>query len=349
MILHSDLPLYEHYVAVDNYCAWPNLTILPDGSVGAMIFNRPSHGGTEGDIELWVSPDGRAPWTKRSTVSAHAPGTVRMNLAGGSGKDGALVALVGGWRLTDLRPIRTDNLLLPTVSRSFDGGHTWERSDTFAPAADHTGTWVPFGNVRVGQDGALYVPVYDARMSSADRESRRSSSYVFRSEDNGHHWSDARVIAPDSFGETDIVQTPEGDWLAACRTMADYARPGLPTSAAAVTLYRAGPDARDWHESVPLSVPGQHPGNLLVLQDRRILFTCGSRIPGYHGVFTKVSEDGGRTWSFLGSLITAVSLGDCGYPSTVQLADGTLVTAYYARNAPHHQSYHLAVIRWRAP
>ena len=141
-MLHSDLPLYEHYVAVDNYCAWPNLTLLPDGSVGAMIFNRPSHGGVEGDIELWVSPDGRAPWTRRSTVSAHAPGTVRMNLAAGAGKDGVLVALVGGWHIGQPQPIRTDNILLPSVCRSFDAGYTWERSDTFQPPAEHRDTCV---------------------------------------------------------------------------------------------------------------------------------------------------------------------------------------------------------------
>ena len=64
--VQSALRESEHYVAVDNYCAWPNLSVLPDGSVGALIFNRPSHGQVEGDVELWVSPDGRAPWTKRS-------------------------------------------------------------------------------------------------------------------------------------------------------------------------------------------------------------------------------------------------------------------------------------------
>ena len=63
-------------------------------------------------------------------------------------------------------------------------------------------------------------------------------------------------------------------------------------------------------------------------------------------VFLARSEDSGRTWKFLASLVTAVSLGDCGYPSTVQLADGTLVSAYYSSKASHHHNYHMAVIRW---
>ena len=47
--MRADLRDLEHYVAVDNSCAWPNLTILKDGSVGALIFNKPSHGGVEGE------------------------------------------------------------------------------------------------------------------------------------------------------------------------------------------------------------------------------------------------------------------------------------------------------------
>jgi hypothetical protein len=38
---------------------------------------------------------------------------------------------------------------------------------------------------------------------------------------------------------------------------------------------------------------------------------------------------------------------DGGYPSTVLLADGTFVTAYYCRGIPAHQRYHMGVVRWR--
>ena len=90
----SELRQFEHDIAVDGYCAWPNLTILADGSLGALIFNQGSHGRVEGDIELWVSRDGRPPWTRRSTVTQHPPGESRFNVAGGMGHDGTLIALV---------------------------------------------------------------------------------------------------------------------------------------------------------------------------------------------------------------------------------------------------------------
>ena len=41
----------ERYVAVDNVCAWPNLTVLRDGTIVAVGFNKPSHGGVVGDTD----------------------------------------------------------------------------------------------------------------------------------------------------------------------------------------------------------------------------------------------------------------------------------------------------------
>ena len=45
------MPRAEHYVAVDNVCAWPNLTMLPNGEIAAALYNRPSHGFGCGDVE----------------------------------------------------------------------------------------------------------------------------------------------------------------------------------------------------------------------------------------------------------------------------------------------------------
>ena len=39
---------------------------------------------------------------------------------------------------------------------------------------------------------------------------------------------------------------------------------------------------------------------------------------------------------------------DVGYPSSVQTADGTIVTAYYCDRIEAHQRYHMGVVRWRA-
>ena len=39
-------------------------------------------------------------------------------------------------------------------------------------------------------------------------------------------------------------------------------------------------------------------------------------------------------------------LPDGSYPSSVQLADGTIVTAYYCQRIATHQRYHMGVVFW---
>jgi len=38
-------------LAVENVCAWPNLTLLRDGTIAAILHNAPSHGREEADLE----------------------------------------------------------------------------------------------------------------------------------------------------------------------------------------------------------------------------------------------------------------------------------------------------------
>ena len=54
-------------VAVDNVCAWPNLTALGDGTIVATIHNQPSHLKVPADVECWASEDGGRTWAKRGT------------------------------------------------------------------------------------------------------------------------------------------------------------------------------------------------------------------------------------------------------------------------------------------
>ncbi len=85
-----------HIVTAPEHCAWPNLTLLPNGEIGAVIFNQPSHGRLEGDVELWVSNDGGDIWAMRSQITQHEAGTVRMNVAAGLNQKGELVVLCSG-------------------------------------------------------------------------------------------------------------------------------------------------------------------------------------------------------------------------------------------------------------
>jgi hypothetical protein len=60
----------------------------------------------------------------------------------------------------------------------------------------------------------------------------------------------------------------------------------------------------------------------------------------------RVSADEGKSWSAPRRLAESPQ-GDSGYPATVQLPEGGLVTAFYTRIAGEFQ-YELRVTRWEA-
>jgi hypothetical protein len=74
------------------------------------------------------------------------------------------------------------------------------------------------------------------------------------------------------------------------------------------------------------------PSHLLRLEDDRLLMSYGYRREPY-GNQVRISEDRGETWSPPISISTDGAGGDLGYPSTVELDDGTFVTVWYERPA----------------
>jgi hypothetical protein len=58
----------------------------------------------------------------------------------------------------------------------------------------------------------------------------------------------------------------------------------------------------------------------------------------------RVSSDEGKTWSDPARIIDW--WGDGGYPSSVQLPDGQILTAYYAAKIEGHDRYHMGVVVW---
>jgi len=337
-----------HTVTAPDHCAWPNLTLLPGGEIGAVIFNQPNHGDAEGDVELWVSADGGYTWAMRSLVTAHAPGTNRMNVAAGLNRQGDIVVLASGWSLIreDGR-IRLGEVLPAWACISSDGGHTWEVSeDVQSPPASPDA--VPFGDVVIAGD-CLAVSVY-----------RASGSHVLRSADGGRSWRYGSDIGLGNHLETDLLVTTEGHWLAAVRTArgettapravrltdsggnwAGWQEKG------AILLCRSDDGGATWEEGPRLSLPGQIPAHLLQLADGTILVTYGSRIPEFRGVMGRISRDGGDSWSLPFRVVgDFLPQSDHGYPSTVQLEGGDLVTAYYCSKSPWYQRYHMGVVRW---
>lgn len=86
---------------------------------------------------------------------------------------------------------------------------------------------------------------------------------------------------------------------------------------------------RTWSEPRAIGVWGL-PSHLLRLRDDRLLMTYGHRRAPL-GNQARVSDDHGRTWSEPILISSDGHSGDLGYPSTVELPDGVLLTVWYER------------------
>lgn len=317
------------YIAIDNVCAWPNLTKMPDGTVVAAIFNQPCHGLWEGDVECWGSEDGGHTWRLRGTPAPHEPGTTRMNVAAGLAANGDLIVLASGWTHRPRRgegqaghgpPART---LRPWVCRSSDGGRTWSRSETFTLPQDIESV-IPFGDIIQLADGGLGAACY-----------AQGSTFFYASTDDGLTWQVRGVLQRDNINETALLALPDGGILACARTVDDQH----------LELFRSTDHGKNWQREQALSQAKQHPAHLLNLIDGRVLATYGDRRDGHHGIEGRFSSDAGRTWSEPHRLVE-LEPADLGYPATVQHNDGTLLTAWYASGVTAHQRYHMGVGLW---
>jgi len=118
-----------------------------------------------------------------------------------------------------------------------------------------------------------------------------------------------------------------------------------------IFLAQSKDEGKTWGRPWRVSGTAEVHGYLTQLADGRILLTFSS----YHlpfGVFATVSSDGGKTFDRDNPIRLAVS-STCytGWPVTLQLEDGSLITSYavtiYAeKDAPRSAT---EVVRWRLP
>lgn len=161
--------------------------------------------------------------------------------------------------------------------------------------------------------GDLLMPIHNYR-----------GSYVIRSKDGGESWGEVTPIAVAEapiFEEPTITELQDGRLLAFLR--ADNRGEGY--------LYQAlsADEGRTWTEPERLNLWGL-PAHVLQLSDGRIVATYGyRRIPC--GVRYCVARPG-PTWSVADEYALRSdghSFGDLGYPSSVELPDGSVFTVYY--------------------
>lgn len=327
-------------IVATDVCAWPALTRLPDGTILVVNYNQPSHGRMVGDVDCWASKDDGRTWSKRAPAAPHDPGTLsnRMNVAFGLDLSGNAMLIASGWSLKEKpstapaapdRPYDIDEVQRAWVSHSSDGGKSWSIDrESFPELAPDGGVLIPYGSVCVGKDGALRVAAY----SALDRK-KWHRAYVCRSSDNGKTWPEIFPIDTNQrFSETFIHHVGDGRWIALARSDR-------------LEQYESTDDGRTWRPAVTATGKAAYPASVITLSDGQLLLCSGNRSDGNLGVDARTSADGGKTWSEPVRIVEQLDR-DCGYPSSVQLPDGRVVTAYYGRKAEYYDGYHMAVITW---
>ena len=320
------------------YCAWPDVKILPNGEwviAFCEAMRRPeiTHQDPTAHNALVRSADGGESWDAYPLVvpsydfwgmddpglTLLSNGDLLMNAYRHAYLAREVVEREDASRYRPVGPFPWAQAYDGTfVHRSTDGGRTWrETFDVAVSPFDRGCTLRPMVEL---PNGELLLACYD--------ETRLPCPcFVLRSADGGRTWGQASTVAADdeiSFYEPAIVRLESGRIIAILRTH----DPG------AYYQYQceSGDDGRTWTQPCRTPMWG-HPAHLLVLQDGRLLCVYGHRRKPF-GIRACLSSDDGQTWDVHNELVIRDDFlnGDLGYPTSVQLEDGTIFTAYYGQH-----------------
>lgn len=348
----------------DSYHGWPTLARRKNGDLLLVCSGgRESHVCPFGRVELMVSHDEGATWgwpqvlldtaidDRDAGVLETAAGTLLVstftslayekNLAGAEAKEAAKAKGLdakGAWEPARLARWRAAHRRLDEagrkaelgqwVLRSTDGGRNWSpRIPTIVNS--------PHGPIQLS-DGRLLYPGKELWT-----EGKRIG--VSESRDDGRTWTwlagiEARPgdrVA--DYHELHGVETADGRILVQIRNH-------NPAQHYETLQCESSDGGRTWSLPRSIGVWGM-PSHLLRLRNDRLVMTYGYRRAPF-GNQVRISDDHGRTWSQPATLSADGLGGDLGYPSTVELADGTFLSAWYERMAESPLAV-LRQARWR--
>jgi len=225
---------------------------------------------------------------------------------------------------------------------SLDGGKTWEKAND-APISS------PHGPICT-KDGRL---LWLGRSTKEFRANLGDDDIMlYESLDMGKTWNYISTIdKPEDiefrgygkdkvlFCEPDILEMQDGTLLGSIRVQ------GMETSDNFFVMYNAFSydGGKTWTKPENMGICGSPP-HMLQLKDGRIVCTYGRREAPF-GIRAVISEDGGKNWGEEMILSNAPNK-DLGYPSTVELDDGTLISVYYKLNPPAVKTA-ICYTKWR--
>ncbi len=360
----------------------PSLVLLPDGQLLLTAFNI--HKEHDGKIQvenlLFRSHDGGLTWSQREVMDL--PG---IELYFTVTSDGTVLA--NGFHMAaDLSNQDGGGYCL--LHRSDDKGVTW---DTLRITAEHIPGPPPKSFLLTSRN---VLELADGMLVMGVSEDNGGADFLWRSRDGGGTWDkdlrcefegvDKTITTCGHwcpfFGEAVLWQANCGDILGLFRVHppqfeplpndGDYRRgyvKELDDQHDRLLVFRTSDGGRSWRQERELgSYYGEMFPSILRLQDGRLLltFTVRSLHPplGVHAVLGQATPDG-FSFDFASDRMVIDSktpldqISGGGFGPTVQLNDGTLITAYSYRGSSELmrldsfvvQKQQLEVVRWRLP
>jgi len=339
----DDPPAVERSLVVSQQGYFPVALRLSDSRIAVVLRGGAAHVGIKGRLDIVFSSDEGKTWTKPAVVN-DSPVDDR-NPAFGQAKDGTLV--VGFWRTARYDEMgrydeKLDKPVNTWVTRSSDGGKSWSEPDEIDVADIGWGS--PYGKIVTLPDGAMLMPVYGEGIRPRGEKPaiHEDVSYLYRSIDHGKTWKRFSTPGPKRFNETGLARLAGGRLVAAMRT----------NSPQDVWLTASDDDGKTWSEPKKLTSGSVHPADLVALPDGRVLLVTGYRVAPEFGVRALVGD---KTGQFDGAgsvpLVTDATNTDCGYPSSVLLKDGRVLTVYYSVgvNGEPNWGVHCGALIYNAP
>ncbi len=321
------------------YQAWPTVCIDEKGTVYAVCSVRLIHEDPFGQICMYKSTDGVKTWSKPrviidSPLDDRDPGIVYL----GNGKM-AVSYFTRGTDYYKNTETRWRNRASESLLRKFDqtvaqltmeqkqGGGYVAVSEDFGESwgtATEVHIHSPHGPILLANGNLFYA---GRTVNPAKYE---DGFFTYISKDGGKTWeynSRIQFLNGYRFGdffECNPVELKSGRILLAFRGQGDAVKP----EGYMFTLYTCYSDdgGKRWSRLQHVDVDGAPP-HLLELENGVVVMTYSRRTEPY-GIRGVISCDGGMTWGEEITLSTSHS-SDLGYPTTVQLQDGSLLTVYY--------------------
>lgn len=180
------------------------------------------------------------------------------------------------------------------------------------------------------------------------KETLSEGLYYIFSDDDGQTWTEPKELPylEELWSDGRFCCEPHAIQLKNGRILVQFRVEKRGCAGWVFGIYQCYSDDNGKTFSVPtMTVKKGSPPHLLELSDGRVLCTYGYRSEPF-GQRAKLSTDGGETWGDEIILRDDGLDGDLGYPSTVELDDGSLMTVYYQR-LKGHKNAGIYYTKWR--